>query len=77
MRISELVSLDKNQIKIKEDVKDLEIVITGKGGKTRTVYISERAIEWLKKYLERRNDTYEPLFINLRSQSGASKKTNS
>lgn len=74
MRISELVSLDKEQIKIKEDIKDLEIVITGKGGKTRTVYISERAVSWLKKYLKRRSDTYKPLFINLRSQSGASKR---
>jgi site-specific recombinase XerD len=74
MRISELVSLDKEQIKIKQDIKDLEIVVTGKGGKTRTVYVSERAVNWLKKYLERRNDTYKPLFINLRSQSGASKR---
>lgn len=74
MRISELVSLDKEQIKIKKDTNDLEIVITGKGGKTRTVYFSKRSIEWLRKYLERRNDTYKPLFINLRSQSGASKR---
>jgi len=74
MRISELVSLDKEEIKNKKDIKDLEIVVTGKGEKTRTVYISERATDWLKKYLERRNDTYKPLFINLRSQSGASKR---
>lgn len=72
MRISELVSLNKNQIKIKPGMKELELSIIGKGGRARTVYFSDRTLDWLKKYLITRRDEDEALFINYRS-----KKTNS
>ncbi len=68
LRVAELVSLDKEQIKIKEGQKELEIGIIGKGGHPRTVYISERAIKWLKTYLETRNDKEKALFINYRGK---------
>ncbi|MDO8601225.1 MAG: tyrosine-type recombinase/integrase [bacterium] len=72
MRISELVSLNKNQIKIKSGMKELELSIIGKGGRARTVYFSDRTLDWLNKYLMTRKDEDEALFINYRS-----KKTNS
>lgn len=66
LRVAELVALNREQIKIKNDTKDLEIVITGKGGRTRTVYFSKRAVKWLKKYLDKRDDTDKALFVNYR-----------
>lgn len=71
LRVSELVALNRDQFKIKENTKDLEISIVGKGGKIRTVYFSERALYWLKQYLETRNDKEKALFINYRSKTGA------
>lgn len=64
LRIAELVALNKEQIVVKEKVSDLEIVIIGKGNRTRPVYISERALEWLEKYLRSRKDTEKALFVN-------------
>jgi integrase/recombinase XerD len=69
LRVSELAALNKDQFKIKEDSKDLEVSIVGKGGRIRTVYFSERALYWLKKYLETRDDKEKALFINYRSKS--------
>lgn len=64
LRVAELTFLNREQVKITSNTKELEIAITGKGGKVRTVYFSARAVEWLKKYLESRNDIDESLFIN-------------
>ncbi len=74
MRIAELVALDRNQIKLESDQKDIELGIVGKGGRPRTVYISERAISWLEEYLKTRNDNFKPLFIHYRSKENASKR---
>lgn len=71
MRISELTSLNREQIRIRPETKELELAITGKGGRVRTVYFSERAIYWLKKYLDTRNDNDKALFINYRAKKGA------
>ncbi len=68
MRVGELVNLNRDQIKIKSDTKTLEISIIGKGGKPRTVYFSERAIDWIRKYLEKRTDKEKALFINYRGK---------
>lgn len=72
LRIAELVALNKEQIKIKPDTKDFELSITGKGGHTRTVYFSERAIRWLRKYLESRKDDDKALFINYKKRKSSS-----
>lgn len=64
LRVAELVALNREQLKIKPATKDIEIGIIGKGGHPRTVYFSERTIEWLRKYLETRADTDKALFIN-------------
>ncbi len=59
LRVSELVSLNKNQINI-----DLgEFGVIGKGGKGRVVFLSKSAKKWLKKYLDSRKDPYRPVFI--------------
>ena len=63
MRVAELVDLDREQIKIKPDTKELEVGIIGKGNRPRTVYFSERSLNWLKKYLETRKDKDRALFV--------------
>jgi len=74
MRISELTSLNKDQIKIKPGMTELELIIVGKGGRTRTVYLSERTLLWLNKYLETRKDKEKALFINYRSKKNTPKR---
>jgi site-specific recombinase XerD len=66
LRISELSSLSRDQIKIKKDTKELEIAVVGKGSKIRTVYFSARAVDALRRYLDKRTDMDEALFINYR-----------
>ena len=68
LRIAELVSLNREQFKSLENKKDLELSIIGKGKHTRTVYFSERALDWIKKYLKTRGDEDKALFINYRSK---------
>jgi len=69
LRIAELVALNKEQFGNIKDKKDLELGIIGKGSHPRTVYFSERALNWVKKYLEARKDKEKALFINYRSKS--------
>lgn len=70
LRVQELVNLNRDQFKIDKKTEDLEIVIVGKGSKVRTVYFSKRAVEWLDKYLNSRNDLDEALFINYWKPAG-------
>jgi site-specific recombinase XerD len=71
MRIAELVSLNREQIKLTSQEKELEIGIIGKGNRPRTVYISTRALSWLRKYLETRQDKERALFLHYRSKKNA------
>lgn len=64
LRVAELTALNLDQLQINGKTKDLEVAVIGKGGKIRTVYFSERTIDWLKKYLNKRNDIDKALFIN-------------
>ena len=64
LRVAELAALNKDQLKLKNDSKDLELGIIGKGGRARTIYFSERTVKWLKEYLKTRNDDDKALFIN-------------
>ncbi len=59
LRVSELVKLDRDKI----DLDRREFGIIGKGGRARVVFLSTRSAEWLKKYLEARDDKYKPVFI--------------
>lgn len=74
LRISELVALNIEQFKNIKNKKDLEVSIIGKGKHPRVVYFSERALLWLKKYLDLRDDDYKALFINYRSRKDADKR---
>jgi len=71
LRIAELVALNKEQFANIKDKKDLEIGIIGKGSHPRTVYFSERALSWIKKYLETRKDKEKALFIHYRARGDA------
>jgi site-specific recombinase XerD len=68
MRVSELTGLNIRlfdvQGIINKRIKDLEMSISGKGGSTRTVYFSTRALDWLGRYLKTRADMFLPLFIS-------------
>ena len=71
LRVAELAALNRDQLRIKEETKDVETAIIGKGGKLRTVYFSRRAVDALRDYLKERKDMDDALFINYRR--GASK----
>lgn len=79
LRVAELVALNREQFRTIRGSSDLEVSVIGKGSKIRTVYFSERATAWLKKYLEVRLDMDEALFINYRrgadSSSGSRRLT--
>lgn len=70
LRIAELVSLNKEQFSNIKEKKDLEVGIVGKGSYPRTVYFSERALSWIKRYLDTRKDKEKALFIHYRAKSG-------
>lgn len=59
LRVSELTNLDKDKI----DFDRREFGITGKGGRARVVFLSQRACTYLQKYLNERKDHFKPLFI--------------
>ena len=59
LRVSELTGLNIDKI----DFERREFGITGKGGRARVVFLSSRASEYLKKYLDERKDHFKPLFI--------------
>jgi len=71
LRIAELVNLNRDQFANIKDKKDLELGIIGKGSHPRTVYFSERALDWLKKYLDTRKDKEKALFIHYRAREDA------
>lgn len=59
LRVSELVKLNRDHINL--DRKEFGVI--GKGRRPRVVFLSHTATEWLKKYLGKRADSFEPLFI--------------
>lgn len=61
MRVSELCSLDRDKI----DATRGELSIRGKGSKIRVVFLSDEAKEDINKYLTKRTDIDEALFIRI------------
>lgn len=59
LRVSELVKLNHEQINIERR----EFGVVGKGGRARVVFISDRAAEWVDRYVQMRSDVFKPLFI--------------
>lgn len=60
LRVSELVSLNRDQV----DLKRREFMVRGKGKKPRIVFLSKKASEIIGNYLKKRDDNFKPLFIN-------------
>lgn len=59
LRVSELVSLDRDHINLKR----LEFMVRGKGQKDRPIFISPETALCIQNYLNKRQDTSKPLFI--------------
>lgn len=59
LRVSELCKLNHQQINLERR----EFGVIGKGQKQRIVFISDRAADWIARYLAQRQDDYKPLFI--------------
>ena len=74
LRVAELTSLNRNQVKIDKDTEDMEVVVVGKGNRPRPVYFSPRALKWLKGYLNTRNDKEKALFINYKGPTNADRR---
>lgn len=59
LRVSELVKLNRDQINFERG----EFGIIGKGGRARVIFVSQRASEWVQRYIVMRQDEFKPLFI--------------
>ena len=62
LRISELTNLNRENVNLARG----EFSVLGKGKKIRTVFLTENAIYFLKKYLNLRDDNFAPFFVNAR-----------
>ena len=60
LRLSELCKLDRYL-----NLERGEFTVRGKGEKLRTVFLSSTAQDAIKKYLSKRSDTLETLFVSL------------
>jgi len=59
LRVSELAKLNHEQVNIERK----EFGVIGKGGRARLVFVSDRASDWIKRYMNERKDVFKPLFI--------------
>lgn len=59
LRVSELVSLNRDQVNLERK----EFGIIGKGRRSRVVFVSDTAGDWLGRYLKSREDSWKPMFI--------------
>jgi len=74
MRISEVVNLNRDHFKIRNNkITDTKIYILGKGKKQRFVYLTPRAIHYLNEYLCKRTDDFPAMFVPTK---GTRKATN-
>ncbi len=62
LRISELTALNRENV----NLKTREFSIIGKGKKIRAIFLTPRAVKFLQKYLDSRNDNFSPFFISAR-----------
>jgi len=60
LRVSELCQLNRDDINLERG----EFSVSGKGDKIRLVFLSAKAKEVLKKYLDKRQDIEEALFVS-------------
>ena len=69
LRVSELCSLNRDL-----DVSRDEFSVRGKGDKVRVVFLSSRAKDAIKKYLDKRGDVEEALFVQMGKNSARAKE---
>lgn len=69
LRVSEMVKLNRDQI----DLQRRELGVIGKGNRARVVFVSDDAAEWVRKYLDSREDYFKPLFIRYAGRGIAGK----
>jgi len=62
MRIGETLSLNRKSINWNRK----EAKIVGKGNKERRVFFTQRSLDWLRRYLEARDDSHEAVFVTKR-----------
>jgi len=65
LRVSELANLNRDSI----DLSRGEFSVRGKGGKIRVVFLSDGAKSAIKKYLDKRTDIEESLFVGGRKKA--------
>ena len=70
MRIGEVLSLNRKMI----NWEKREAKIVGKGNKERTVFFTQRSLDWITKLLERRSDTLEAIFVTRGAKSRCSRE---
>lgn len=68
LRVSELVSLNRDQI----NFRNREFTVIGKGRRSRLVFLDDEAAVSLSQYLKRRKDSFKPLFIRTKGPKGDS-----
>jgi len=59
LRVSELVSLNRDQV----NTQRKEFGVIGKGRRPRVVFLSDRACEWVDRWLDSREDNWRPVFV--------------
>ena len=65
LRISEMCALNRENVNLETG----EFSVVGKGRKVRSVYLTDACKTVLRTYLEAREDTFSPLFINAKKRS--------
>jgi site-specific recombinase XerD len=73
LRVSELTGLNRDHINLKRR----EFMVRGKGQKDRPIFISESAVWWLQKYLDKRDDNAPALFIQYSGKSSSTDNSGS
>lgn len=61
LRVSEACKLRRDDVNLKSG----EFSVRGKGGKIRLVFLDERALTWLKRYLDARKDLSPAVWISV------------
>ena len=76
LRVAELAALDRSHLAGAKEKNDFEMSVIGKGNYPRTVYFSERALYWIKKYLGTRDDDDRALFVRFKGPTSNSLRLN-
>lgn len=72
LRVSELVGLNREQINFERK----EFGVIGKGRRARVVFLSDKAVDWVQRYLDSRRDDSKALFIRYNGPTPDANDTN-